>query len=119
MRPIIPAFQPIYAALAEPVYALLRFIAGAFLVPHGMWKLFSITGDRGEIFRVTPKGEHSVFFKSDETHIRVLAFDAQGNLIAAWLDLRAKGTQLYTARSTDGGLPEVTSMRSMAERLSL
>ena len=51
MRPIIPAFQPIYAALAEPAYALLRFIAGAFLVPHGMWKLFSITGDRGAMIQ--------------------------------------------------------------------
>src|SRR6202035_490961 len=40
------------------------------------------TGDRVEIYRVTPKGEHSVFFKSDETHIRVMAFDAQQNLIA-------------------------------------
>jgi len=44
--------------------------------------LYVATGDHGEIFRVTPKGEHSVFFKSDETHIRVLAFDAQANLIA-------------------------------------
>jgi WD40 repeat protein len=44
--------------------------------------LFVATGDRGEIYRVTPKGEHSLFFKSDETHIRVLAIDAQGNLIA-------------------------------------
>jgi|HubBroStandDraft_5_1064220.scaffolds.fasta_scaffold02354_6 hypothetical protein len=44
--------------------------------------LFVATGDHGEIYRVTPKGEHSVFFKSDETHIRVLAFDAQDNLIA-------------------------------------
>ena len=44
--------------------------------------VYVATGDHGEIFRVTPKGEHSVFFKSDETHIRVLAFDAQGNLIA-------------------------------------
>ena len=44
--------------------------------------LYVATGDHGEIFRVTPKGEHSVFFKSDETHIRVLAFDGQGNLIA-------------------------------------
>jgi sugar lactone lactonase YvrE len=44
--------------------------------------LYVATGDRGEIFRVTPKGDHSVFFKSDETHIRVLAFDPQGNLIA-------------------------------------
>ncbi|MCU1301061.1 MAG: hypothetical protein JWQ87_1345 [Candidatus Sulfotelmatobacter sp.] len=44
--------------------------------------LYVATGDRGEIYRVTPKGDHSVFFKSDETHIRVLAFDAQENLIA-------------------------------------
>jgi len=44
--------------------------------------LYIATGDHGEIYRVTPKGEHSVFFKSDETHIRVLAFDAQENLIA-------------------------------------
>jgi hypothetical protein len=44
--------------------------------------LYIATGDHGEIYRVTPKGEHSVFFKSDETHIRVLAFDEQNNLIA-------------------------------------
>ncbi len=44
--------------------------------------LFVATGDHGEIYKVTPKGEHSVFFKSDDTHIRVLALDAQGNLIA-------------------------------------
>ncbi len=44
--------------------------------------LYVATGDHGEIYRVTPKGEHSVFFKSDETHIRVLAFDTQDNLIA-------------------------------------
>jgi hypothetical protein len=44
--------------------------------------LYVATGDHGEIYRVTPKGEHSVFFKSDETHIRVLLFDAQDNLIA-------------------------------------
>jgi hypothetical protein len=44
--------------------------------------LYVATGDKGEIFRVTPKGEHSVFFKSDEAHIRVLAFDPKGNVIA-------------------------------------
>jgi hypothetical protein len=44
--------------------------------------LFVATGDHGEIYRITPKGEHTLFFKSDETHIRVLAFDAQENLIA-------------------------------------
>jgi putative oxidoreductase len=46
MRPVIPALQPIYAALAEPVYALFRVVAGGFLIPHGMWKLFGITGDQ-------------------------------------------------------------------------
>jgi hypothetical protein len=44
--------------------------------------LFVATGDHGEIYKVTPKGEHALFFKSDETHIRVLALDAQGNVIA-------------------------------------
>ena len=40
--------------------------------------LYVATGDHGEIYKVTPKGEHSLFFKSDDTHIRVLALDAQG-----------------------------------------
>ncbi len=44
--------------------------------------LYVATGDHGEIYKVTPKGEHSLFFKSDDTHIRVLALDAQGNVIA-------------------------------------
>ena len=44
--------------------------------------LFVATGDHGEVFRVTPRGEHSLFFKSDEVHIRVLDVDPKGNLIA-------------------------------------
>ena len=52
------------------------------LVLDDAGNLYVATGDHGEIFRVTPKGEHSVFFKSDEAHIRVLALDAKGNLIA-------------------------------------
>jgi hypothetical protein len=44
--------------------------------------LYIATGDHGEIYKVTAKGEHSVFFKSDETHIRALTVDGQGNLIA-------------------------------------
>src|SRR5713101_737764 len=44
--------------------------------------LYVATGDHGEIFKVTAAGEHSLFFKSDEPHIRVLAFDGQRNLIA-------------------------------------
>ncbi len=44
--------------------------------------LYVATGDKGEIYRVTPNGQHSVFFKSDETHIRSLAIDPKGNVIA-------------------------------------
>jgi hypothetical protein len=44
--------------------------------------LYVATGDHGEVYRVTPKGEHSLFFKSDEVHIRVLDIDPKGNVIA-------------------------------------
>ena len=44
--------------------------------------LYVATGDRGEIYKVSPNGQHSLFFKSDEVHIRVLALDPKGNLIA-------------------------------------
>jgi WD40 repeat protein len=59
--------------------------------------LYVATGDRGEIFRVTPKGEHSTFFTSDEAHIRVLAFDVKGNLIAG-----SDGSGLVYRISPDG-----------------
>lgn len=48
-RPILPFLVPVYAALAEPAYALTRLVAGAFLVPHGMWKLFGITGSKESV----------------------------------------------------------------------
>jgi len=44
--------------------------------------LYVATGDHGEIYKVGPNGQHSLFFKSDEVHIRVLALDPNGNLIA-------------------------------------
>ncbi len=44
--------------------------------------IYVATGDHGEIFKVTANGQHSLFFKSDEVHIRVLALDPKGNLIA-------------------------------------
>jgi len=52
------------------------------LAMDGAGNLYAATGDQGQIFRITPQGQHSVFFKSEETHIRVLAFDRSGNLIA-------------------------------------
>lgn len=49
---IIPFLAPADAAPADPAYALTRVIAGAFLVPHGIWKLFGITrGSKEETVR--------------------------------------------------------------------
>jgi hypothetical protein len=44
--------------------------------------------------------------RSAEEGLHAMAADAQGNLLAVWLDHRAgtKGKKLYGARSTDGGL---------------
>src|SRR5580658_3144212 len=58
--------------------------------------LYVATGDHGEIFKVTPKGEHAVFFKSDDTHIRVLALDYRGN------DNQGKDVQGNLIAGTDG-----------------
>jgi WD40 repeat protein len=44
--------------------------------------LYVATGDHGEIYKVNSSGKNSLFFKSDEVHIRVLAVDPKGNLIA-------------------------------------
>ena len=44
--------------------------------------LYVATGDHGEIYKVGPNSQHSLFFQSDEVHIRVLALDPKGNLIA-------------------------------------
>lgn len=52
------------------------------LVLDNAGNLYVATGDHGEIFKVTPNGQSSLFFKSDEVHIRVLALDLKGNLIA-------------------------------------
>ncbi len=43
--------------------------------------LYVATGDNGEIHRVTPDGKGSVFFHSDDTHVRSMAF-AGADLIA-------------------------------------
>jgi len=40
------------------------------------------TGDKGEIFAVTPEGKGELFYKTDETHVRSLAVDASGRLYA-------------------------------------
>jgi putative oxidoreductase len=45
-RLIIPFLRPLYAAFHDLSYAVVRFVAGAFLVPHGLWKVFGITGSQ-------------------------------------------------------------------------
>lgn len=53
------------------------------LAEDGDGRLYIATGDHGEIYRVDKSGQNGgVFFKSDEAHIRVMAFDPKGNLIA-------------------------------------
>lgn len=63
----------VFAPKSKYIWSLLADVQGNIYVG---------TGDPGEIHKVTPKGEHSLFFKSDETHIRVLALDGKGNIIA-------------------------------------
>jgi len=44
--------------------------------------LYLATGDKGEIFRISPDGKGELFFSSGETHVRSLALDSKGNLYA-------------------------------------
>jgi hypothetical protein len=85
--------------------------------PHYIWdmifdakgRLYIATGDPGAIYRVgvesSPAGKPAVFFKSDEAHIRCLAWDGKGNLLAGSdgsglvyrIDSEGKGYVLFEA----------------------
>ena len=45
-------------------------------------QLYIAAGAPAAVYRVAPGGKPSLFFKSDEEHVRALAFDPSGNLIA-------------------------------------
>jgi hypothetical protein len=77
--PAKPVLDPAWSSL-ECFAPGTKYIWDLALDKSG--NLYIATGDHGEIYRVTPKGDHSLFFKSDETHIRALALDSQGNVIA-------------------------------------
>ena len=77
--PAKPALDPTWTS-SEYFAPGTKYIWDLLLDKAG--NLYVATGDHGEIYKVTPKGEHSLFFKSDDTHIRVLALDALGNVIA-------------------------------------
>ncbi len=45
--------------------------------------LFVATGgDKGNIYKITPSGKTSLFYASEDTHIRKIIFDGKGNLVA-------------------------------------
>lgn len=63
-------------------------------------KLYIATGDPGSVYRIDPAHPPTApvqFFKSDEAHIRSLAWDAKGNLIAG-----SDGSGLVYRISPDG-----------------
>jgi hypothetical protein len=59
-----------------------KYIWSMTFAPGNSSDLYVATGDRGEIYSVNREGKGSVFFKSDEAHIRTLAFNRDGELIA-------------------------------------
>jgi hypothetical protein len=58
--------------------------------------------DRGKTW--TPAGVINDVPQSAREGLHAMAAAPDGSLFAVWLDLRAKGTQLYGAKSTDGGM---------------
>src|SRR6266581_968355 len=44
--------------------------------------LYAAGGSPAKVFRFAPDGKGELFYSSDEAHIRVLAFDTKGNLVA-------------------------------------
>lgn len=106
---------------ATVVFDLARFDAGATnstasdgaaeksdASPHYIWdltfdhagRLYIATGAPGAVYRVDtsrPSGVPELYFKSDEAHIRALAWDARGNLIAG-----TDGTGLVYRISPEG-----------------
>ena len=84
--------------------------------PHYIWdltfdsagRLYIATGNPAAVYRVNPAKPGTtpeLFFKSDEAHIRTLAWDAKGNLIAGSdgsglvyrIDAQGKGYVLFEA----------------------
>ncbi|HUB83474.1 MAG TPA: hypothetical protein VMB03_31965 [Bryobacteraceae bacterium] len=65
-----------YDPKAKYIWALAFDRKGDLLVATG-----GVPNGQGEIHKVTPDGKGSVFFKTDETHVRSMTIDATDNLI--------------------------------------
>jgi WD40 repeat protein len=96
-----------------------RYIWDLTFDPQG--RLYIATGDPGAVYRVDPAKPNAVpqlFFKSDEAHIRCLAWDEKGNLIAGSdgsglvyrIDAQGKGYVLFEAPRR-----EITSLAVAAD----
>src|ERR1017187_4165919 len=96
-----PALDPSWTS-AEYFAPGTKYIWDLVLDKAG--NLYVATGDHGEIYKVTPKGDHSLFFKSDETHIRVLALDREGNIYAAGVGEKRAGTSTSPSASSSSAL---------------
>ena len=59
--------------------------------------LYVATGDKGQIFAVSPDGKGDIYYDSDEAHIKNLTFDNKGNLLVG---TEPNGRVLQIGRST-------------------
>jgi hypothetical protein len=71
---LAPAMTPIADATDPIIWAAVQDAQG---------NVFFGTGNQGKVFKVTPKGELSLFFAPNEVMVHALAIDAKGRLYAA------------------------------------
>jgi hypothetical protein len=69
----------------------------------GSGRLYVATGDHGEIYKVEKDGQSSLFFKSDESHIRTLALQPAGKSAESSDDRRRKSSAPATQSNVIAG----------------
>ena len=80
------------------------------------------TGDKGQIFAVTPPGQGKIFYSTDETHIRALALDGKGHLLAGTepggriLRITLPGTGASRSQAKAAGEPEAFVLYETARK---
>jgi len=87
-------------------------------------RLYIATGGPGGIYRIANGQKPELFFKSDEQHIRALAFDGAGNLLAGSdgtglvykIDKTGKETILYSFTGNGADFPPVYAALALDEK---